>query len=313
MWVLRGRCRARGHCSCLLAGNERHSEMMQKATASSTCLLWSQWPGPMASEAEPSPGAPQGRKASTWRSTRVLKEALVLSGGREGRCPQLPLLFLSPKGSVTPPPPPILPQPVPHPLQPPCINSTPGRWLQILQGPLSIPLAESHIPEQHMFHLKPRKVCPSKWSQREELGSGCTFLGRGGGGEGPRGRSKLFVLRILQGKAKLGPRSGTHLHAQLKTPPGTHLGGEGVSRGAACRPPPVASHAAHLVLQPPGLTSTPLPEPESPPELRLHSPGRRLISLPLNKSLDLISPYVHLSSFQAWERERDGRRPSREE
>lgn len=116
MWVRRGRCRTRGHCSHLLAGNERHSKTTQKATVSSTCLLWSQWPRLMASEAEPGSGTPQGGKASTWRYTRVLKEALVLSGGREGRCPQVP--FSAPNGLL-----PLLllpssPQP-PHPPQPP--------------------------------------------------------------------------------------------------------------------------------------------------------------------------------------------------
>lgn len=75
----------------------------------------------------------------------------------------------------------------PSPAPPP----TPGRWLRTLQGPLSTPLAESHIPEQHVSS-QAHKVCTSKWSQRENLGSGCTFLRRGGGGERPLGRSKLL-------------------------------------------------------------------------------------------------------------------------
>lgn len=156
----------------------------QKATVSSTCWLWSQGPGPMASEAEPASGAPQGRKASTLRPTRVLKEALVLRGERRKvpsaffalSQPQM-VCYTSSSSSHAP-----LPNLTSFP--PPSINSTPGRWLQILQGPLSIPLAESHIPEQHMFHLKPARFALPSGAKEKSLAQAAHFLGELGVGRG---------------------------------------------------------------------------------------------------------------------------------
>lgn len=152
---------------------------MPKATVISTCLLWSQWPGPMASEAEPGFGAPQGRKSSTLRPTRVLKEALALSGGERRKVPSASFAHSQPqmvcyRSSSHPPQP---PPPAP-------INSTPGRWLQILQGPLSIPLAESHIPEQHMFHLKPTRFALPSGAKEKTLAQAAHFLGEVGVGRG---------------------------------------------------------------------------------------------------------------------------------
>lgn len=56
-------------------------------------------------------------------------------------------------------------------------SPAPGRWLQILWGPPRIPLAKSHIPEQHMFHLKPRRfVLPSR-AKEKTLAQAANFLG----------------------------------------------------------------------------------------------------------------------------------------
>lgn len=150
---------------------------------------------------------------------------------------------------------PSLPTHLPLPL--PAIDSTPGRWLQILQGPLSIPLAGSHIPEQHMFHLKPtRFALPSGAKEKTLARAAQLFLRGGGGGEGPLGREKLCVLRITEVQATLGPGWG-HLpvHSELLRAPTRE------ERTATSHPRPAASHAAHLVLQAPGLASTPLAEP----------------------------------------------------
>lgn len=59
-------------------------------------------------------------------------------------------------------------------------SSTLGRWLQILVGPLSIPLANSHIPEQHMFHLKPTRFVLLRRAKEKTLAQAANFLGEVG-------------------------------------------------------------------------------------------------------------------------------------
>lgn len=51
-----------------------------------------------------------------------------------------------------------------------------GRWLRILQGPLSIPLANSHIPEQHMFHLKPTRFVLPSGAKKKTLAQATHFF-----------------------------------------------------------------------------------------------------------------------------------------
>lgn len=199
----------------------------------------------------------------------MLNEALVLSGegagerGGEGRCPQLPLLFLSPKWFVTPPPAiPPNPFPPPLPLTPHQLN--PGQMAANSAGASEHSLGGEPHSRAAYVSSQARKVRPSKWSQRENLGSGCTFLRGGGGGEGPWGRSKLFVLRIVDVKAKLG-----HLHARLRTPPWRR------------EPPPAALLLRPLT--PPTWSSNPLVSRKHlwlnprPPGLMLHSPRRHRV------------------------------------
>lgn len=76
--------------------------------------------------------------------------------------------------------------------------STPGRWLQILQGPLSIPLAKSHIPEEHMFHLKPTRFALPSGAKEKTLAPAAHFLGEVGVGKRPLGRSKLSCGRTFE-------------------------------------------------------------------------------------------------------------------
>lgn len=131
---------------------------MQKATLISTCSFRSQWLGPTASEAEPGFGSPLGGNYSTLRSTLSVERGTGPTWVDRSKVPSVPIA-------------PSWPQMVCH--TPPC--STPGRWLQILPGPLSILLAKSHIPEQHMFHLKPTRFALPSGAKEKTLAQAAHF------------------------------------------------------------------------------------------------------------------------------------------
>lgn len=52
--------------------------------------------------------------------------------------------------------------------------------MRILQGPLSIPLANSHIPEQHMFHLRPTRFVLPSGAKKKTLAQAADFSGEVG-------------------------------------------------------------------------------------------------------------------------------------
>lgn len=116
----------------------------------------------MASEVESGFGACQERKCNALRSTLVLKDALVLSGLRRRKVTSASVAL-------------SWPQMLSH-----IPSPTRGRWLRILQGPLSIPLANSHIPEQHMFHLRPTRFVLPSGARKKTLAGAADFLGEVG-------------------------------------------------------------------------------------------------------------------------------------
>lgn len=116
----------------------------------------------MASEVESGFGACQERKCNALRSTLVLKDALVLSGLRRRKVTSASVALSWPQ----------MLSHIPSPTQ--------GKWLRILQGPLSIPLANSHIPERHMFHLRPTRFVLPSGARKKTLARAANFLGEVG-------------------------------------------------------------------------------------------------------------------------------------
>lgn len=145
---------------------------MQNTVLISTCSLWSQWLGPVASEAEPGFGSPPGRKHSTLGSTRVLKEALVLSGvERKVPCAS---------------PAPSRPQMVCY--APPAQPQADGckfcgglRAFPWLVATFQSTMCFISSPEGLRFQVEPKR----------KPGSGCKFLRRAGGWGRPPGRLEL--------------------------------------------------------------------------------------------------------------------------
>lgn len=123
-----------------------------------TCSFWIQPPEPMASEVESGSGACQERKRSALRPTLVLKDALVLSGLRRRKVTSASAALSRPQ----------MLSHIPSPTRG-------GRWLSILQGPLSIPLAKSHIPEQRMFHLRPTRFVLPSGAKKKTLAQAADF------------------------------------------------------------------------------------------------------------------------------------------
>lgn len=107
-------------------------------------------------------GACQERKCNALGSTLVLKDALVVSGLRRRK-------VTSASAALS------WPQMLSH-----IPSPTRDRWLRILQGPLSIPLADSHIPEQHMFHLRPTRFVLPSGAKKKTLAQAADFLGEVG-------------------------------------------------------------------------------------------------------------------------------------
>lgn len=146
---------------------------MRNAALISTCSLWSQWLGPVASEVEPGFESPQGRKYSSLGSTRVLKEAPVLSGVERRKVPSASLA-------------PSWPQTVCY--TPPAQPQADGCkfWGGLRAFPWLVATFQSTMcfissPEGLLFQVEPKR----------KPGSGCKFLRRGGGGGGRQGGLEL--------------------------------------------------------------------------------------------------------------------------
>ena len=135
----------------------------------------------MASEVEPGFGSPQGEEIQYIEiHSSVERGPGPKCGGEKEGALSLHCSFLAPDGQLHTPQPPI-----------------PGRWLQILQGPLSIPLANSHIPEQHMFHLKPTRFALPSGAKEKTLARLHMSLERWGCRR-PAGRWELSCPRISE-------------------------------------------------------------------------------------------------------------------
>lgn len=247
---------------------------MQNALLISTCSLWSQWLGPVASEVKPGFGSPQGRKYSTSGCTGVLKEALVRSGIERRKVPSASIAPSWPQMVCYAPP--------AQPQADGCKFCGGLRAFPWLVATFQSTMCFISSPEGLSFQVEPKR----------KPGSGCKFQRRGGGQERPPGKFGAVVLENIQVNAKLGPKPGTPSFPTQNT---LRHPCPGETEESGCCPS-CYSNLLIPVLSLCLICCSPHPNPwfviQSEEGKKKRVPSG--LSLPPARCLDLISPCPHL-------------------